>query len=109
MYIIVAPLQIKEGFRERFIKEILDDAKGSVNNEPGCLRFDVIQDSKEPNRIWLYEVYKDEAAFQEHTKAPHFIKWRDAVQDWLDERPFGALVGGTNIWPTDGEFGYGNP
>ena len=40
---------------------MLGDAKGSVNNEPGCLRFDVIQEGADPNRIWLYEVYVDEA------------------------------------------------
>ena len=62
---------------------MIDDAKGSVENEPGCLRFDVIQDGADPNRIWLYEVYVDEAAFQEHLKAPHFIKWRDTVKDWF--------------------------
>ena len=64
---------------------MLGDAKGSVNDEPGCLRFDVIQDAGDPNRIWLYEVYVDEAAFQEHLKAPHFIKWRDTVEG-LDGR-----------------------
>ena len=68
MYIIVAPIQIKPGFRDRFVEEMILDAKGSVENEAGCLRFDVVQDGDDPNRIWLYEVYKDEAAFEEHTK-----------------------------------------
>ena len=44
MYVIVAPIQIKEGHREAFIEAMLDDAKGSVRDEPDCLRFDVIQD-----------------------------------------------------------------
>ena len=102
MYVIVAPIQIKPGFKEQFIEEMIGDAKGSVNDEPGCLRFDVIQDGNDPNRIWLYEVYKDEAAFQEHTKQPHFVKWRDAVQDWRDESTAqGAGSGASNIWPPD--------
>ena len=42
MYIIVAPIQIKDGHKDEFIKELLEDAKGSVNDEPGCLRFDVV-------------------------------------------------------------------
>jgi quinol monooxygenase YgiN len=29
----------------------------------------VIQDANDANRIWLYEVYKDEAAFQAHPLA----------------------------------------
>ena len=67
MYVIIAPIQIKEGFKDQFMGPMLDDARGSVNDEPGCLRFDVIQDAGDSNRIWLYEVYKDEAAFQAHT------------------------------------------
>ena len=106
MYVIVAPIQIKEGYKDAFVEAMLGDAKGSVNDEPGCLRFDVIQDGGDPNRIWLYEIYVDEAAFQEHLKAPHFIKWRDTVKDWTGERPpgAGAARGSSNIWPTDDEW-----
>ena len=104
MYVIVAPIQIKPGYKDRFVEEMISDARGSVNDEPGCLRFDVIQDANDPNRIWLYEVYKDEAAFQEHLNAPHFIKWRDAVQDWKEEGPQGAGSGAYNIWPPDSEW-----
>lgn len=104
MYVIIAPIQIKDGHKDAFIEAMLDDAKGSVNDEPGCLRFDVIQDSDDPNRIWLYEVYVDEAAFEAHRQAPHFIKWRNTVKDWLDEGPKGAGLGSSNIWPTDNDW-----
>ena len=42
MYIIVAPIQIKEAFKDQYIKGMLENAQGSVNDEPGCLRFDVV-------------------------------------------------------------------
>ena len=105
MYVIIAPIEIKAGSKERFIKEIIDDARGSVNDEPGCLRFDVIQDAAEPNRIWLYEVYKDEAAFQAHTQAPHYKKFSDATADLRVEGGLqGAGRGAANIWPPDSEW-----
>lgn len=104
MYVIVAPIQIKEGHKEEFIKAMLEDAQGSVRDEPGCLRFDVIQDGGDANRIWLYEVYRDEAAFQAHTQTPHLIKWRDTVADWRDEGPTGAGRGSHNIWPPNEEW-----
>ena len=49
MYIIVAPIQIKEGHKDEFIEALLEDAKGSVNDEPGCLRFDIVQDAGDSN------------------------------------------------------------
>jgi quinol monooxygenase YgiN len=104
MYIVVAPIQIKKGFKERFLEEMIGDARGSVTNEPGCLRFDVVQDSNDPDRIWLYEVYRDEDAFQAHLQAPHYIKWRDATKDWTEEPPIQLVIGGSNIWPPDEDW-----
>ena len=105
MYVIIAPLIIKEEFTDRFIEEITADAMGSMKNEPGCLRFDVIRDGDDPNRIWLYEVYVDEAAFQAHMETPHFIRWRDTTQDWVAERPEGKAIGASVIWPPREDWG----
>ena len=104
MYIINASIRIKEGHREPFIEAMLDDARDSVKDEPGCLRFDLIQDGGDPNKIWLYEVYKDEAAFEAHLQTPHFIKWRDTVKDWIEGGPQGPGKGSYNIWPPDGDW-----
>lgn len=103
MYVILAPIQIKPGYAEQFIEAVLLDAQGSVNNEPGCLRFDVIRDEEDPNRIYLYEVYKDKDAFEYHKTTPHINKWRETVKDWwVEPRP--PVGKGTNVWPTDAEW-----
>ncbi len=101
MYVIIAPIQIKEGKKKAFVEEMILDAKGSIENEPECLTFEIIQDPDDSNRIWLYEVYTDEAAFKTHTEAPHFIKWRDAVKDWTEESPVKTVIGGAKIYPPD--------
>ena len=104
MYILVAPIQIKEGFKEQYIDGIIESARGSVNDEPGCLRFDVIQDASDGNKIWLYEVFRDEDAYQAHTQAPHFIKFREISADWREQIGQGAGRGASNIWPPDNEW-----
>ena len=102
MYALVVTIDIKPGFKEQFIEAMLEDARGSVTREPGCLRFDVIQDEQNANRIYLYEVYADKAAFDAHTKAPHFITWRDTVQDWFASPP--VVGSGPNIFPFDADW-----
>lgn len=104
MYVIIAAIQIKDGHKDEFIEALLDNAKGAANDEPGCLRFDVIQDSADANRLWLYEVYKDEAAFQAHSRTPHYQKMHETVADWREERPAGAGRGSHNIWPPDDQW-----
>jgi quinol monooxygenase YgiN len=103
MYIVIAPIQIRQGFKEQFVQEMIADASGSAENEPGCLRFDIVQDPDEPQRIWLYEVYRDEAAFAAHQQMPHYTRWRDATADWI-AGPVKAVVGGANIWPADEDW-----
>ena len=104
MYVILAPIQIKQGHKEAFIQAMNEDARDSVTKEPGCLRFDVIQDAADPNRIWLYEVYTDEAAFQAHLQTPHLKKLEETTKDWQEEEPQGAGIGSYNIWPPDVEW-----
>ena len=53
MYGIIAAIDIKPEFKQKFMLSMLDDARGSATREPGCLRFDVLQDANHPNRIYL--------------------------------------------------------
>src|ERR1700693_4176743 len=68
--------RIKPGERQRFLKAIEVDALGSEGDEPGCLRFNVLQDAQDENVYYFYEVYKDEAALEAHRAAPHHPVWR---------------------------------
>ena len=51
MYIIVVPIQIKQGFKEHYVKGMLENPQGLVNDEPRSLRFDVVQYANDENRI----------------------------------------------------------
>jgi autoinducer 2-degrading protein len=102
MYVLVVTIDIKPGFKDTFVAAMLDDARGSVGNEPGCVRFDVIQDEKEPNRIYLYEVYKDRAAFDVHVATPHFLKWNETVKDWFASPP--VVGSGPSVFPADADW-----
>lgn len=103
MYIIIAPVQIGTGHETEFIDGMREQARGFVDDEPGCLRFDVIQDEGDPSRIWLYEVYRDEAAFQQHIQSSKLIKWRETSKHWRSEGQQGAARG-SNIWPPDHQW-----
>ncbi|MBI1847625.1 MAG: antibiotic biosynthesis monooxygenase [Candidatus Rokubacteria bacterium] len=76
-------VRVKPDGRERFLKAIEVDALGSEKDEPGCARFNVLQDEKDPNVYYFYEVYKDQAALEAHRGMPHYAVWR-AAADTLD-------------------------
>jgi (4S)-4-hydroxy-5-phosphonooxypentane-2,3-dione isomerase len=66
MLALMVTIKIKPGHHDAFMEAMLGDARGPAYDEPGCLRFDVVQDANDPNTIYLYEVYRDEAAIEAH-------------------------------------------
>ena len=84
MYAIFVTLDIKPDHVEDFIEASFGDAQGSVRDEPGCFRFDLLRDPEKATRFYLYEVYRDKAAFEAHLETPHFGKWKARVESMFD-------------------------
>ena len=97
MKALVVTIQIKQGHRDAFVKELLLDAQGSVEKEPGCLFFHVVQDDNDPNCVHLYEVYRDSESIDAHRNMPHYVKWRSAVSEWFDGPPI--IRTGATVFP----------
>jgi autoinducer 2-degrading protein len=83
MFAIFVNIQVAPAHRKEFMEASLGDGHGSVRDEPGCFRFDILQSAEDENRFHLYEVYADEAAFEAHQQTPHFKKWIETVRDWF--------------------------
>ena len=97
MLVYCVHVHVKPEFRQQFIDATLENARNTVQ-EPGALRFDVLQQADDPNRFILYEVYKDEAAAAAHKETPHYKKWRETVADWMAEPRKGVKF--TPLFPT---------
>lgn len=85
MFALIVPLNVKPEMREKFLAAAQEDSICSVRDEPGCLRFDVLQDNSDPNRFYFYEVYQDEKAVEAHRTMPHYARWRAAAAEVLAE------------------------
>ncbi len=84
MYTVCVHVRVKEENRQDFIEATLENARGTFE-EPGNVRFDVLQQKDDPNRFMLYEVYRDESGMTAHKATPHYAKWRDSVGPWMAE------------------------
>jgi Antibiotic biosynthesis monooxygenase len=62
MYIVLVSIQMKPERREAFLDAMLENARRSLADESGCVRFDVVEDEADPNHLILYEIYRDRAA-----------------------------------------------
>ena len=85
MQILLVEVNVKPERLDEFLELIKYDAEHSENDEPGCLRFDVLQDNSDPNKFFFYEVYLDENAVKAHQAAPHYARWRAVASEVLAE------------------------
>jgi autoinducer 2-degrading protein len=83
MLAIWVKVRIKPELRQRFLDAIEVDALGSERDEPGCLRFNVLQDELDENVYYFYEVYTSPAALEAHRATAHYAVWH-AVADTLN-------------------------
>ena len=83
MYVIAVIFLIRDGHEAQFLTRVEHQAEDSLAREDGCLQFDVCTDPADPKRIFLYEIYRDEAAFQHHLETAHFKDFDATVADWV--------------------------
>ena len=91
-------VRVKPELRQRFLDAIEVDAVGSERDEPGCVRFNVLQDDADENVYYFYEVYRDQAAVEAHRAAPHYAVWK-ASADTLDGPT--ERIECTSVFPAD--------
>lgn len=82
-FVLIAELQVKPESVSAFVPLILANAQASVAKEPGCLQFDVTQQTDDPTKFALYEVYADAAAFDAHGNMPHVREFFAAAKDMI--------------------------
>lgn len=85
-YAVCVTFTVKPGAIDAFLPLMLDNARRSREDEPGCRRFDVCTDPDRPERIFLYEIYDDRAAFDAHGKTSHFISFDEATRDMVADK-----------------------
>lgn len=79
MIALVVSLHVVPGRLGEFTAAIRENAERSFTDEPGCVYFDVCQDTTDDHHFVFYEIYADEDAVAAHRAAPHFAVWRRAA------------------------------
>ncbi len=54
--------------------------------ESDCHRFDVCIDPERGERVLLYELYCDHAAFDCHLASAHFVDFDETVRGWISSK-----------------------
>jgi autoinducer 2-degrading protein len=94
-YVVTVEFDIVPAEFAAFMPLMIENAAASLRDETGCRHFDVCRPRDVANRVFLYEIYDDEAAFQVHLQTTHFKSFAAATKDLITGRRIVAcdLVG----------------
>ncbi len=82
LHILHVYIDVKADCVPAFVVATRANAAASLQ-EPGVLRFDVVQEVTRPTHFVLLEVYRDTAAHAAHRQTAHYLQWRQDVDDMM--------------------------
>ena len=101
MQIVHVRVNVKPEFVEAFKQATMENARTSVK-EAGIARFDVIQQTDDPTKFILVEIYKTAQAPAAHKETAHYARWRDTVAEMMAEPRQGVKY--VNVFPDDASW-----
>ncbi len=86
MYLITVEIRVVGQHLSEFMEAMHRQASNSMNLEPDCHRFEVAVSEDNANLVFLYEIYTDRAAFDQHLASEHFADFDRTVSTWVEDK-----------------------
>ncbi len=86
MFAVAVSFRVVPGKLKPFLSLVRENARTSLELEPGCHVFDICTDPERPDEVFLYEVYESGGAFQAHLDTAHFKSFDSAVAPMLSDK-----------------------
>jgi autoinducer 2-degrading protein len=103
LHIVHVQVHVKPERIEDFKAAATVNARES-RREPGVARFDVVQETEDPTRFVLVEVYRSAEAAAAHKETAHYLQWRDGVAAMMAEPRTSRRY--VNVSPDDADGGW---
>lgn len=84
MEVTLVEINVKADQVAAFLTVFHENHLGAIQ-EPGNLRFDVLQDREVPTRFYIYEAYTDTDAVLAHKKTAHYLACVEQLKALMSE------------------------
>ncbi|GJL83774.1 MAG: antibiotic biosynthesis monooxygenase [marine bacterium B5-7] len=91
MFVITVWFEVNASSQEEFAAALRQQADNSLTREADCLRFDVCRDPSRNEWFFLYEIYRDKAAFDRHLQSEHFKSFDASAAQMVVSKEVKAL------------------
>lgn len=66
---------------KEIVRALLAHRERCLKEEPGTLQFEVLVPFEDPSKIFLFELYTDDAALSAHSKGASIARYREEVKN----------------------------
>ena len=75
----LAEIKVRQGMLDDYLSFAKEVGVVSMKTEPGVVALFSMQDKKDPNTVYILEVYADSQAYQSHIQTDHFKKYKEGT------------------------------
>ena len=90
-YINAVDIDVMPGQVDAYLAALKENGAAAVH-EPGCHEFNITVSPKDPNHVFIFEVYDNAAAFEAHRATDHFKKYAATTKDMVAKRDARAFT-----------------
>ena len=90
-YINAVDIDVVPGQIDAYLAALKENGAAAVH-EPGCHEFNITVSPKDPNHVFIFEVYDNAAAFEAHRATDHFKKYAASTKDMVAKRDARAFA-----------------
>ncbi len=76
----IAELEIDPSQISAYTDALKEEIAASIRDESGVIKLYAVSVKNQPAQIRIFEVYKDQAAYESHLQTPHFKKYKSETQ-----------------------------
>lgn len=70
--------------KEGAVATALEEVVGPTRGEPGCIEIDSYHSIRDPRLFYIHSWWTDEAAFEDHVKQPHTVRFDENIRGLID-------------------------
>jgi (4S)-4-hydroxy-5-phosphonooxypentane-2,3-dione isomerase len=94
LHISAVDIDVVPGQIDAYLAALKENGAAAVT-EPGCREFNITVSQKDPNHVFIFEVYDNTAALDAHRATDHFKKYVATTKDMIakrEVRPFWSVA-----------------
>jgi (4S)-4-hydroxy-5-phosphonooxypentane-2,3-dione isomerase len=94
LHISAVDIDVAPGQIDAYLAALKENGAAAVT-EPGCREFNITVSQKDPNHVFIFEVYDNAAAVDAHRATDHFKKYVATTKEMIakrEVRPFWSVA-----------------